>query len=43
MIVAWLKANKLLIAGLSVLGSLAGIGISIADLHTEMKRKRLVK
>lgn len=36
----WLKAHKVLIAVLSLLGSVAGVGFSAVDLHDSLKKKR---
>jgi hypothetical protein len=40
---AWLKANRLLIVVVSLIGSVAGLGFSASDLHDELKRKKLIK
>lgn len=39
--IVWLRAHKLLIAAISVIGSLAGLGFSVVDLNSELKKKRL--
>ena len=42
MIATFLKKNKLLIAVLSLIGSVAGVAFSVSDVHDELaKRKRL--
>lgn len=42
MIAAFLKTHKLLIAVLSLLGSVAGVAFSATDVHSELeKRKKL--
>lgn len=44
MIAAFLKANKLLIAVLSLVGSVAGVAFSASDVHGELqRRKKLTK
>ena len=42
-IMAWLRANKLLVATLSVVGSIAGLGFASVDLHSELKKKKYLK
>jgi hypothetical protein len=42
MIAAFIKTHKLLIAVLSLVGSVAGVAFSASDVHDELqKRKRL--
>lgn len=42
MIAGFIKAHKLLIAVLSLIGSVAGVAFSASDVHDELqKRKRL--
>jgi hypothetical protein len=36
---AWLKAHKALVALLSLIGSIAGVGFSAVDLNDAMKKK----
>jgi hypothetical protein len=40
MIAAFLKKNKLLIAILSLIGSVAGVGFSASDVHDELQRRK---
>lgn len=42
-ILTWLKENKLLVAAVSVAGSLAGLGFAAVDLRDELKKKKLIK
>ena len=37
---AWLKAHKVLIAVLSLVGSIAGVGFSAVDLHDSLKKRK---
>ncbi len=44
MIANFLKTNKLIIAVLSLVGSLAGVAFSVSDVHSELQaRKKLPK
>ena len=42
MIVAFLKAHKFAIAVLSVVGSIAGLAFASVDLHSEMKKRKML-
>lgn len=37
--IAWLKANKILIAVLSLVGSIAGVGFSAVDLRDSLNER----
>ncbi len=39
-LLAWMAKNRVLIAALSVLGSLAGLGFATTDLHAALEEKK---
>jgi hypothetical protein len=40
-LLAWVQANKLIIAVVSLIGGIAGIAFTAADISDELEKKRL--
>lgn len=40
-LLAWIQANKLVVAVISLIGGIAGIAFTASDIHDELEKKRL--